>query len=555
MKKLFFTAAAVVVFLGAFWLLRPVYRQFKERRFVAQAQGFLKTDAAKAALYARQALSLNPTNLVACGIMAELSEQSKAPQTLKWRERLAEINPSLENKLALGQASLRYEAAPFPGAEKIVAELADSASRSAPYHALAAELALRQTRFALAEKEWKEVLQLAPDHRAAQINLAILQLEARDPKTAAAARALLEAAQADPEHGLRALRSLVETSLKRDELEVAERFSRKLLADPRAMFIDRMVHLTVLRRKKSAEFDAFLVATEKEAARQAETVYKLASWLNVNQLASAALAWIKTLPAATQEEQPVPMAVADVYATQKEWGQLETYLNTQKWGEREFIRAAMLTRAQKGSSQNNMAARVNWQKAIRLATEKIESLTLLFQLAQSWGWAEESELVLWSFLEKFPNEPWVSEALSQGYYAKGNTRGLLKLYAYLAENRPDPGTENNFALTSLLLGQNRDKAMEVTERVFKADPKNASFLSTYAYALSLQNKRAEALKLFEQLPAKELEQPSIAAYYGILLAGSGDLEKARVYLKLGEKASGLPEERALLADAQKRAGL
>ena len=555
MKKLFFTTVAVVVFFGGLWLLRPVYHRFKERRLVAQARGFMKTvNPANAALCARQALLLNPTNRVACWIMAELAEGSKSPQALKWRQRLAELDPTLENQLALGHSALRYESSPYPTAEKVITDLAGSAKSSAPYHSLAAELALRQTRFALAEMQWKEVLKLEPTNRAAQINLAVLQLESRDPKTVAAARTRLEAAQSDPEHGLRALRSLVETSLKRDELDIAERFSKQLLADARVMFIDRMVHLTVLRRKKSGDFDAFLVETEKVAARQPETVYKLASWLNINQLSGDALAWIKTLPAATQNEQPVPVAVADVYASQQEWGQLETFLSTQKWGDREFIRAAMLTRAQKGSKQN-MASRVNWQKSIRLAADKMESLTLLYKLAQDWGWAEESETLLWAVLEKFPDETWAASALTQSYYSSGNTRGLLKLYTYLADNKPDPATENNFALTSLLLGQNREKATLISERVFKADPKNASFLSTHAYALYLQGKKPEALKLFEQLPAKELEQPSIAAYFGILLAGSGEPEKARAYLILGEKASGLPEEKLLLADARKHAGL
>ena len=135
---------------------------------------------------------------------------------------------------------------------------------------------------------------------------------------------------------------------------------------------------------------------------------------------------------------------------------------------------------------------------------------------------------------------------------RSDGRGLQKLFSYLTQNNPDPGTENNLALVSLLLGVNTDKAQELAEKVFKKDPKNPSFLSTYAFALHLKKKDAEGLRLFEQLSAKELEDPSIALYYGIALASSGQKEKAQKYLTLAGKAQTLPEERRLLVEATQK---
>ena len=552
MKKILLIGAALLVLLSALWLSRPIYRRYKEKRFIAQAERSVqKSDPATAALFARQALQLNPSNLVSTRIMAELADHSNSPQVLAWRQRIVDVEPTLENKLALGAAALRYERFPFPIANRLVIELAGTAKTNSTYQSLAAELALKQGRFPQAEFHFKEVLKLNPTNESAQMNLAVLQLESRDPKMISDARATLEKLQASRENGLRALRSLVENDLKRNELDLAEPFSKKLLADPRSMFIDRMVHLTILRRKQSKEFEPYLLSMQKDVDANPENIYKLVSWLNLNQLSEVALKWIESLPPAIRSEQPVPVAEADCHVGKKDWSQLESFLNAQKWGDRDFIRAAILSRALK-EQKNQMAADVQWQKAIRFSSDKVETLALLANMAGDWQWPEAVEDALWVILEKYPKETWAAQGLSQSYYSQGNTRGLLKLYSYLIRDSSDPGAENNFALISLLLGTNTEKAHQMAENVFKKDPKNASFLSTCAYSLHLKNKNAEALKLFEQLSNQELENPSIAAYYGIVLASAGEQEKARKYLKLAERAPTLPEEKTLLAEAGKQ---
>ncbi len=53
------------------------------------------------------------------------------------------------------------------------------------------------------------------------------------------------------------------------------------------------------------------------------------------------------------------------------------------------------------------------------------------------------------------------------------------------------------------------------------------------------------------IPGEQLRPPAIAAYYGIVLAGAGDYARAAGFLDLGEKASLLPEEKALLERARR----
>ena len=50
------------------------------------------------------------------------------------------------------------------------------------------------------------------------------------------------------------------------------------------------------------------------------------------------------------------------------------------------------------------------------------------------------------------------------------------------------------------------------------------------------------------LSTEQLNDPTISAYYGIILAANGD-EKARPYLDFGQHANLLPEEKALVDKA------
>ena len=75
--------ASVVIALGclALWLYgRPAYRRYRETRAVEQARKSLaKGDYRNASLSARQTLQVNPLNLEACRIMADLAEKIPLP--------------------------------------------------------------------------------------------------------------------------------------------------------------------------------------------------------------------------------------------------------------------------------------------------------------------------------------------------------------------------------------------------------------------------------------------------------------------------------------------
>jgi Flp pilus assembly protein TadD len=110
--------------------------------------------------------------------------------------------------------------------------------------------------------------------------------------------------------------------------------------------------------------------------------------------------------------------------------------------------------------------------------------------------------------------------------------------------------KNNLAMTALLLDAQELKPHDLARDVYQQAPTNSSFAATYAFSLYLQGKTAEALKVMRQLAPQDLESPSIAGYYGLILKATGSGAKARVYLDSTSKGLLLPEERKLFAQAR-----
>ena len=54
----------------------------------------------------------------------------------------------------------------------------------------------------------------------------------------------------------------------------------------------------------------------------------------------------------------------------------------------------------------------------------------------------------------------------------------------------------------------------------------------------------------QAIPPKDLEQPAIAGYYGLILKAAGDKSRARSYLDQAFKGPLLPEEKKLFEQAR-----
>lgn len=551
-RAVFITGGVAGALILAVGVGRPLYRQARERHAITQAHAFLdRGDWTNALLCARQALAVNPTNPAACELMAGFAEWRRSPYALMWRKRLADVAPTLTNRLALAACALRFEAPPYAIAEKTLADLAPDAWSNAAYHLVASELAIKLRRFGDAEQHLLAATRLEPTNELHRVNLAVLRLGATDTNLAAQARRTLEQAAVHPRLGLPALRSLVADGLSRREWTIAERCAAALVARPDAVFADRLLHLSVLRAREAPDFAAHLQSAQALAATNPPAVGELVLWMNGAGLAAAAAAWVVSLPAEIRAQQPVPVALAECYARQENWKALQDAVENAQWGDLEPLRLAWLARALERQNERS-AARLRWQSATRLVASHPVLSALLAQLAAGWDWTTETEELLWDIVERFPAEAWAAPALERFYHAQGNTRGLYKVCRALSDRRPaDPVLKNNLAMYRLLLGVDTGTAHQQAREVYQLDPTNAAYASTYAFSQHRLGRDVEALRVMETLPTEALEEPATAAYYAIVLASAGRREEARRYIALAARASLLPEEKAMLEQAMK----
>jgi hypothetical protein len=549
------TTLAVGLLLAAvglsLWFFgRPAYRHYQERRALQQARQFLaKGDWRNASVSARQAIQLHPANLEACRIMADLAEAAHSVQALDWRRRVAELAPTLENKLLLAAIALRSQGPPFPLASQMLEDLRQPAQDVASYHLLLAERALKLNQPAEAEAQFVDASRLEPTNELHQFNLAVLRLRSTNVTSAAEARASLERLRASTNLGAVALRWLIGDRLGQKDLPAAERFSSQLLADPHATFEDRLQHLGILRQQNLPQYPAFLLTVKSEALTNAVKVYSLSSWMLSQKAPDEAMPWLSSLPPKLAAEQPVPLAFVDAYAAKKDWAGLDNYLQDQKWGELEFLRLAFLSHAA-AEQRENLAAETRWRSAVRQAGDRLGALNYLLTLAGAWHADKSCEDLLWQIAQRFPREHWALVELGRFYLASQDTRGINKVSAALASFNPkDLMAKNNFATTALLLNLNLAAAHQTAKEIYTQHPDDPIITSTYAWSLHRQGQTKEALAALEKLKPEGLELPNVALYYGLLLSADGQHNKAAKYLALAQSAALLPEEKSLLAAA------
>ena len=114
----------------------------------------------------------------------------------------------------------------------------------------------------------------------------------------------------------------------------------------------------------------------------------------------------------------------------------------------------------------------------------------------------------------------------------------------------DAAVKNNFAQISLLLNADAARARNLAREMHEAHPENGAFASTYAFALFRAGDLPGALKVVRSLTKEQLNDPSISAYYGVILAAAGQRPEATHYLDASGKAKLLPEEEQLVAEAK-----
>ena len=548
------TACILVVLAtlaGTFTFGLHYYRHYQEKRWQNEAQTFLTHgDYRNAALSARKALALNPNNVPACRVMAGLADSMNSPMALDWLRRIVQNEPTVENKLILASAGLKYQQSPFPLTVQILDGLASTATNNASYQVVAGSLAMYTHRLDEAAAHYEMAARLEPTNGLFRMSVAILQLGSTNQTEQLQSRVALEKMRSDEGIGLMALRVLVADRLLHKDAATANIYSSQLVASPHAILADQLQNLEILQLLKSDEFNDRLQTLQQQVATNALAVQEVSAWMQANGLVAESLDWLTGLPVPLLDQRPVQMALAQGYLQSNQWTALLNITGQSSWGDLEFLRFALIFRAwsQLGATG---PADSNWNAAMSEAAGHHEAMTHLLQLAEGWHLQQKQEAVLLQMVQEFPGEHWAQQELESLYFNSGNTLGLHELYLTLNANFPDETDyKNNLTATALLLKIDVRKACQWAAELYAKQPRDPYVASTYAFALHMQSRDKQGLAVLQKLQPADLAQPSVALYYGVLLAATQKTDEALPWLQIAQtKGHLLPEEQDLLSTA------
>ena len=566
MRKLVIALSACVVLLLLGYTSYRGFQVWKQSHGIAMAKGFIAKQDVRSALLALQPVLLaNPRNVEASRLMAALMEAEQMPGSLAWREHVVELDPqSLPDRLALAQVAVMQRN--YPLATNTLAGVAEPDRKTPAYHNLAGMAALLENQPLEAEAHFQEAVRLDPADPLSQLNLAVLRLHRTNVQDVAEARATLQrviltCTNASVCNQVR--RELVIDAMNGKDVPTARRLSAELAQSTNASFTDKLLRLEVLLKTQSAEFKPALALYQSEAAANPVKIAELTRWQLANLSTSDALAWLQRLPAPVQTNQTVEVLAAGCQLQLKDWPGLQAAIQKENWNDPahpgndlEYMRHAYLARCLRGENFAEGSA-AEWAVAVkavnnqRYATLQKYSLRQLFELAVAWNWNSEAEQVLWNVVNLYPEEKWAYPVLRNALIQWHRTRSFMQLLDTMSKRNPeDLAIKNDLAATALLLGAQELKPNDLAQEVYRKAPGNPYYASTYAYSLYLQHDNAGALKVMQQLSTQDLQLPSIAGYYGLILKANGNKSEAKAYLNRIATAQLLPEEETLFQQAQ-----
>lgn len=528
------------------WFGRKAYKRSMERRLTSEAKTYLaRKDPRNAALCLQRALQVNPLSPSAAQLMGELLEEVHAPAAVSWRYRAVQLSPK-DFQLRLTWAATALKFKDFSSAKTALDGLDTATKSSAAYCKLAGALAWETGRSGEAEARYLQASKLEPANQTIAFNLATIRLASTNETMADAARASLARLATDPALKLNALHYLKADAATHQQVSRALGYSWSIVRDPAVTLRDRLDHLQLLKMANDPGLVAWRSGLESEATGSAPAAFAFGQWLMTVESPTNALRWLRSLPAPVQTNQPVPLILADCYLFLEDWKGLMGLVQKQDWGDGECFRLALRARAERANAEA-LASRASWTRAVHHAAHHLDRLTQLAQLSAKWGWASEHTELLHEITDEYPDQRWATDALIAELYAAGNSHGLADFLAKSHETDPtNAKLKNNLAAVSLLRRSGLENACRLAREAYDSSPDNPFFMSTYAYALLLQNKTNAAEKIASEIKPQYRQIPSIAAYYGVVEAEAGHKEAAREALQRAQSGQLLPEEKEMV---------
>src|SRR2546430_3846136 len=551
-------AFVVAILLGVAFLghSSKLYRDWRQNRLLRLAASMLQEEKFnEAAETAREVVRLDPDSLPAYYILAEASEKQNLEEAVSWRAQITRLLPKdPDSQLNLASAALRFGKLDL--AREALDRVAPNDRDRAAFHVVAGWLARAEGNLAEQEEQFAAAVRREPNNDLYQFNLAALRIHSSDAGKSAKARDALQRLSKLAPYRTGALRALLNDAVERNDLGAADNFAQQLQMSPEVTFGDYLLCLNFYRKLDEKKFRLLLEKVKPFAARNSSDLVSLLDWMNQNGLAGDVVKWIDKLPAAQLSSAPMSIAVADAYATVKNWSRLKRWTRTGDWGDSEYLRLAyQAIAARQSQSRSGGAANAEvetlWRSAEKLTNEQPEHELALARVASKWELENESEELWQRVAENPPMRREALEALRRLYRAKNETGKLYEVLQRLHESSPNEAPITaDLARLGLELDQNIERSHQLAREAYDRARQEVNCAVTYAFSLSRLGRNPEGLAIIQDLPPDQLHDQHAAVYVALLLAEASQLDGAQEYIAAAENGKIYPEEKKLLDEAK-----
>ena len=548
-------AVALLVGVLLFNYSSKLYENWRQTHLLHRATALLQeSKLSKATQTAQELLRQRPDSLPALYVLAEAAERQNLEEAVSWRGQIARLLPKdVESQLNLASAALRFGKLDL--ARRALDRVPSSDRDSAAFHVVAGWLARAEGNFAEQEEQFASAVKKEPKNDLYQFNLAALQIHSGDPEKGTKARDTLQRLSTVGPYRTGALRALLNDAVARNDLTAADNFAQQLQMSPEITFGDYLLCLNFYRKLDQKKFRVILDRVKPFAARDPSDLASLIDWMNQNGLAGDAVKWIDKLPEGQLSSIPTYVAVADAYATVKNWSRLKSWTRTGMWGDSEYLRLAyqaIATRQSRSRSGGpNTDFETLWYSVEQLASEQPERELALARLASKWQFEKESEELWQRVAENPPMRREALEELRRLYRKKNETAKLYDVLQRLHRTSPNEAPITaDLARLGLNLDQNTERSRQLAKEAYDRAPNEVNCAVTYAFSLSRLGRNADALAIVQNLPPHQLHDPHAAVYVALLLAEANEIEPANEYIAAADGERIYPEEQKLLDEAK-----
>jgi predicted Zn-dependent protease len=548
--------AAVFAGIVCFNYGPKLYSDWQQRRLLHRAASMLQQEKfSEAAETAHEVLKRAPDSLPAYYVLAEAAEKQNLEEAVSWRAQIARLLPrDPDSELNLASAALLFGQLDL--ARKALDHISPRDRDRAAFHVVAGWLARAEGNFREQEEQFATAVQKEPGNNLYQFNLAVLQIQSGDAEKSARARGTLDRLSKLAAFRTGALQALLNDAVARNDLAAADNFAQQLQMSPHVTFGDYLLCLKFYRKLDEKKFRLLLERVKPFAARSSSDLASLMNWMNENGLAGDVVKWIDRLPADKLTAPSVSIAVADAYATAKNWSRLKHWTGARSWGEANYLRLAYQAIAiERSQSRTGGTAHTEfetlWRSAEQAANQRAERELDLARLTSKWNLDDESER-LW--LRIANNPPMRREALDVLRRLYRKTNNLEKLYEVLQrlhESSPNEAPITaDLARLGLNLERNTEGSHDLAKEAYDRAPNEVNCAVTYAFSLYRLGRGTEGLAIIQRLPADKLHDPHAAVYVALLLLDTNQIDAARDYLAAADDANIYVEEKKLLDEAK-----